>query len=886
MQTFLNQFAKYYLHQFKKSSQRPKIVLPSKRAVFALKNTFAKQNTTFWLPETIDIVEYIKRLSGLKIIDNQESLLKLYDFVGQSKENKESFESFYSWGSMLISDFNEIDRFLVDTDHFFEHHKALKELYFFGENKTELIKSYINFWERMPGLYKGFKESLLDREEAYQGLAYRIACENIHKQAPEKDVIFLGFNALNKAEEKIFETLLKQSKAKIVWDIEEDYLKERQHPSNNFIKKYISKWENYKKHFIFFKNKPEEKKSITVIPSPKNIGQSKAVAEILARLSQEEINKTAIVLNDENLINPILNSIPSSVKEVNITMGMPLQKTSHSSFFENILDFQKKGNNQLKFDFVCTCLDSEVLDVISQNEKDALLSIFEKEKTNMIDLHLLKLNNPSDVMVKFLRCLHITKDSSLFLKHLLEFINSIFKIKKESPVLEGFEYLFSELLNIVESYKSLSITAIILIYREMLKNQKLSFKGSKTTGLQVMGMLETRLLDFETIIMTSVNEGILPSGKSENSYITYGLKRDYGLPTHLEKDAVYAYHFFRLLQKAKKCFLIYDNDQSGFNKGDKSRFITYLEVFNTSKYNLTTSPFILNTSLKKSRKIEIEKDQNTLLKLKKLAEKGFSPTALSSYISNPINFYKRYILNVEEEESIENVINSRDYGTIIHNTLENLYPVSGNLNVSLLKSYIKIYKKELKKEIKTKFSFEDFKTGQNRIKLEIANTSIKRFLEIEQNDLSRNSIEIVGLEKEISAEILIQNVTVKLRGKIDRIDKRNDTLRIIDLKTGFVNRSDLKFDEFDDIVDDEEKAKAFQTLFYAYLYFKNYNISNIQAGVISFKNLSDWFMPVRHHKNGNINDEFLISFEEKLINLIEEILDPDIPFTEKESIFE
>ena len=568
-------------------------------------------------------------------------------------------------------------------------------------------------------------------------------------------------------------------------------------------------------------------------------------------------------------------------------MGIPLSQTPFAHFFEKLFSFQKEAKNKIKYSFLKSILNSDALNFIDLKEKEQILYYFESNRINHIDFdelqNLIK-NNPS--VEKLTACFKIFDNPIHFLDSIQELIHGLLQIDNQSPFLLSYQYLFTQLSAILRQEDKLNITAALLLFRDMQNEQKLSFKGSKTTGIQVMGMLETRLLDFENVIMTSVNEGILPSGKSDHSYITYSLKKDYGLPTHTEKDAIYAYHFFRLLQRTKNCFLIYDNDQTGFNKGDKSRFITYLEVFRKPEINISNIPFALNTSLKKRDLIEIKKNKDIMVQLNALAESGFSPTALTTYISNPIRFYKKYILRVEEEKGVNDVIDARDFGSVVHNTLEDLYKNNSTLTTDKIDVFEKNFEKRLKDNYSEFYASEEYQKGQNRIQYEIARSYIQRFLEIEKNKLQRHRIEILEIEKDLETTISTSKLEVKLKGKIDRIDKCDGNLRIIDLKTGFTNTSDLKFEDFEEIVSDEEKAKIFQTLFYAYLMHKNFDYTEMQAGIISFKNLGSWFMPVKHHKSNLIDTTFLEAFENKLIELITEILSPNIPFLEKESIFE
>lgn len=350
MQSFLKSYIQFHFKNFQNETST--IVLPSKRAVSFLKREFASQKQAVWLPEIIDILELIERVSKLEIIGNQDTLLLLYKTYLELglQENPDSYTGFSNWASPLLSDFNEIDRFLVDVNPFFKYHKELKELTYFGEKKTDFIKSYIQFWEDMPKLYFAFKTKLLDHKLAYQGLAYRRAVENIKSyiETNKKQHIFLGFNAMNKAEEQLVECFLNSERGKVVWDIDSFYLKENKHPAKLFISKYRKLWDRYKKDLVLFENKNfEEPKDIHFVASTKSVGQSKSLLNILNSLNEKQLNNTAIVLNDEHLLTPVLNSIPDHIKNVNITMGLPLRNSPIADFFNTIITHQKIAKDSI-----------------------------------------------------------------------------------------------------------------------------------------------------------------------------------------------------------------------------------------------------------------------------------------------------------------------------------------------------------------------------------------------------------------------------------------------------------------------------------------------------------------------------------------------------------
>jgi len=893
MQKFLEQFVNYYLSDKPKGVDDQLIILPSKRSVSALKNTFAINAKSLWLPQIIDIVSFIENVAQLNIIEHNETILEFYKVYIKTHRVKDvdAFETFYSWASVLIADFNEIDRFLIDPEVFFEHRKALKEVDYFGEEKTEMIKSYIQFWDDMPIYYNQFKLYLHKKNNAYQGLAYRRAAENIDQflEKNTKPITFLGFNALNTAEEFIIKSCLEKGQAKIGWDIDKSYLEERQHPSNTFIKKYQKKWVTFQNSFIELRTDTyKDKKDIQILSSPKSIGQAKSVAEILKKMPERELENTAIILNDENLLTPVLNSIPKHIEKVNITMGLPLHQSPVKDFFTILIDHQKSNKEALDYNFLQKLSEHDLLNHTKFSQFKEVLSYMITNNLKSISLEKLNsLGNYTPEIQSLFKALDINLKPLGFTNSLLHAIDILLDVKEQlfKQYLMAFKNVFKDLKNTLEEHSHLSFMAFNLLFKEKTESQKLSFKGSKLKGLQIMGMLETRLLDFDNIILTSVNEGIIPSGKTDNSFIPFNLKKEYGLPTYAEKDAVYAYHFFRLLQRAKQCYLIYDNDQSGFNKGEQSRFITYLQVFKSPNHELREKQFSLSTQLKAKQLVEIEKTPEIINSLENLAKSGFSPTALTTYIQNPILFYKRYILKVKELEQFEDIISHKDFGTVIHNTLESMYENVGKLDDTKLKSFQKKADDLLKSTFDKVYAKGSYHKGANRIQLEIAKAYLAKFFDKELHNLKTSQTEIISIEESVSSTFETSKHKVMLKGKIDRVDEHDGDLRIIDLKTGKVEGKNLKFEDFEDLISDYDYSKAFQILFYALLYQEKHQAKNIKAGIISFKNLNEWFIPLKWNKNDVIDHDMLNTFKEYLSSLIDEILDPDIPFTEKEVNF-
>ena len=459
-----------------------------------------------------------------------------------------------------------------------------------------------------------------------------------------------------------------------------------------------------------------------------------------------------------------------------------------------------------------------------------------------------------------------------------------------------FNELFNELTRLNIEYNHIKdISTLYGVYKELLSSETLDFQGEPLQGLQIMGMLESRVLDFETVIVSSVNEGVLPAGKSNNSFIPFDVKLENNLPTYKEKDAVYTYHFYRLLQRAKNIYILYNTEADALIGGEKSRFITQLELegIHDIKHQIIAPevPVIL------SKPNVVEKNEALLLKLKEVAENGFSPSSLTNYIRNPIDFYYQKILKIQEHDEVEETVAANTLGTVVHNTLEDFYKplVDTFLSIGTVKNLKTQTEKKVRFHFKNEFKEGNITRGKNLIIFEIAKRYVSNFLDLEITDLKAgNKIKIIAIEanNSVSVDIPELNFPMKIKGKVDRVDQYNGITRIIDYKTGRVDQNKVEIVNWEDITTDYNKySKSFQVLTYAYMMSLSNNLQlPIEAGIISFKNLSAGFLKFSKKDSvGNyakkdtlITDDTLDSFSNELKKLILEIYNPDMPFTEKE----
>lgn len=912
MTSFISQILTHLLVQDKDISKLI-FVLPSKRAGAYLRKELGNLvDKPIFSPEVISIEEFSEQVSGLKTIDAVHTLFELYAVYKTltPKEQLEDFESFGNWAQTLIHDFNEIDRYLIDPEKIFNYLFEIqdKNHWSLGTNQTEIVKNYLTFWKKLPEYYNLLQRNLLTKSQGYQGLIYREAAKKITTFAKTnaQNYVFLGFNALNNAEQEIIKTML-ENDARIFWDIDEVFLKDENHDASLFIRQYLENWPYYKTNkFEFVSNNYNSEKDIEIIGVPKNIGQVKFVAERLAELTKDQLNTTALVLGDESLLLPMLNSIPPNIEALNITMGYPLKYSIFSSFFEKLFEIYQIENDQIYYRDVVAILSSPLIIKGTNFKSEAVIN---KIKTE----NLLYLNT--------------SQIESFFSLEYKEFISVCFTNAKLTPkqVLQRFEVIiarFKDLLNkdedslsleflfhykeVVQTLKKLttefphftSLVSLLQYFRELSSQQSLDFQGKPFQGLQLMGMLETRSLDFETVILTSVNEGILPAGKSNNSFIPYELKKTFNLPTYKEKDAIYTYHFYHLLHRAKKIYLLHDTDTESQMGSEKSRFL--LQLLHEQQSNHKINSFVISPEVPKLINNELQhiyKTPAVLNKLKQLANRGFSPSALTTYIRNPLDFYKQYILGIKDNEEVEETVAYNTLGTVVHDTLEVFYkPLLGKpLDIEFLKELKKLTSKEIKLQFEKTYSKAPLNLGKNLLIFEVAKRYVINFLNMEIKQLeSGNQIIIKEIETTLKMPLFIPQLDfpVNIRGKVDRVDMVDGVLRIVDYKTGKVMQNQLEIIDWELLTSNYDKfSKPFQVLTYVSMLLNNTPYKgDVEAGVISFKNLKEGFLKFslkekqagKSVKNSKITEEILNNFQEQLSLLILEICNPEIPFIEKE----
>ncbi|MFT5102581.1 MAG: ATP-dependent helicase/nuclease subunit B [Candidatus Latescibacterota bacterium] len=883
------------------------LILPSKRAGGFLKN-YLKQNaaTTSFAPEIISIETFIERLSDLKIIDSSELLFKSYHAytAGRTLDTTEDFESYTNWAITLLNDFNEVDRYLVDPTRFFSYLGSVKTLerWNMQDQQTDLVKKYLSFWNQLLGFYETLKHQLLEESIGYQGLVYRKAAEEIEHYVQyngNKNHVFIGFNALNTAEQHIIQGLLETGNTTVYWDADRHFYEDQKHSASLFLRKYFSTWQYFEKNPPkFISDNFSKEKNITFVEVQKNIAQAKYVGDLLSGYSEEKLNHTALVLADESLLLPILHSLPTNVHQVNITMGVPLKTLPASVFFELVLFFQIKELNALYYKDILGILNHPLGIKLVPGATNIVAALTKDNCTHLSLSKLLAYGDETNKETLQLLFGAWGLSSSTALSSCLKIVELLSKQfsehKLDHVALFNLQAVFSKISSLNEKFPHLkTVKSVQNLFRELINTSTLDFGGDAYNGLQIMGVLETRVLDFENVILTSVNEGVLPTGKSNASFITYDLKKEFNLPLFTEKDAIYTYHFYRLLHRANDITLVYNNHSEGINTGEKSRFLLQLEIEKHGNHNLhytQVSPKIHHNPIQLKT---VAKTTAIMLRLREIAQSGFSPSAMTSYIRNPMDFYLQKVLGVKEFEMIEETVAANTLGTIIHDALEAMYkPLEGAfLTVAILKSLSQQIPSEVETQFKRSFRGGSYDKGKNLIIYEIAKRYISNFISFEIAELNAgNSIQILQIETKLAVPIEIPSLgfPIKIGGKVDRVDSYNGGLRIIDYKTGKVEQRDLEIIEWESLVSDYKYSKAFQVLAYAAMINNDTLIEQVEAGIISFKNLQSGFLkfgtkpsPGSRTKDQIITQDTLAFFKVELVKLITEICTQEIPFIEK-----
>jgi ATP-dependent helicase/nuclease subunit B len=909
---FLEQIAAHLLKVCGDNTLNTVIVLPSQRAAVYLRKYLSAQTTTVrFAPDMLTLDQFITRFSPLKPADRIDLLFQFYEsYRSVWQEQAEPFDRFLKWAPMALKDFNDIDAYLLNSQQLFRDLTNLKELDEWSlneENLTENQQQYAWFWKKLGALYFHFTDSLKAKGEAYQGLIFRAAAEEAEKvfeKMPYQQIFFCGFNALSNSEAHIIDFLKKNRGAEVIWDADRFYLDYPGHEAGYFLRKNLGRENSGSEQFIS-NHLINSAKNISIYAAPNEVAQCDLMAEILNKNPLP--TDTAVVLANENLLPAVLNALPDSLQSINLTMGFKVRSSPLHSLFDLLFKLQSARNRKGDFhhQYLTRLFNHPYLnfnfEIASANQ--ALLQKIIHNNLIYINIQTLSTLNDNVLLQPLFKAIDLsgTETSALLQMQqgVLQFVINSLQQRNDLSLEKEYLFHYLKVLRRIEQLvkthtEHFTTSAYPRIFSALSMAENLSFVGEPLEGLQVMGMLETRTLDFKNLILLSCNEDVMPGGKIEQSMIPFELKKFYQLPTRSEHDAIYAYHFYRLLQRAENIHLIYSTGSDDWQNAEPSRYLAQIEHdfagLKSVKINRLIGETIQNSPT--VAPVKIEKTPEVLEQLKKLVENRLSPSALNAFVLCPLNFYYKYLIGFRDGDEVEETIEASTLGTVVHNVLEKIYTPfmnTGVLKIDSIESCRKNVRTLVEDEFAAVYATGNIDTGTNRLILEVAVNFVDRFLRIEILELKKLAeqnlyVTILALEKAlertVSIETAVGKIEVKIFGMADRIDRVGNTIRIIDYKTGAVKANQLNIKDPQSLVVDKNFSKALQLLTYAWLYQPmNETVDLLQAAIISFRNMNPFLNPAKWNGNEQLNVEVLQEFEKSLKAIIARLFDTRLEIT-------
>lgn len=945
MESFLKLVAADLYKHTKGNLAHTAVVFPNKRAGLFFNEYLAQESDSpIWSPAYVSISELFRSLSPWEVGDPVKLVCELYKIFRRETQSTETLDDFYFWGEMLISDFDDADKNKVDTDKLFsnlqdlrnimddytfiddEQEEAIRQFFqnFSIERRTALKERFISLWDVLGNIYKGFRESLASQNIAYEGMMYRHVIEHLDvDKLPYEKYVFVGFNVLNKVEHTLFTQLKDAGKAVFYWDYDEFYMKENRqavtHEAGEFIRRNLRDFPSPLSGELF-KNLSKPKEVHYIASSTEN-AQARYLPQWIRNNLTTPEKETAVVLCNEALLQPVLHSLPAEVKHVNITMGFPLSQTPVYSFLIALLELHTHGFNfksgRYTFQSVVTLLKHPYTRQLTGQAE-----LLEKELTRNNRFYPLPGELGKDeFLTRLFTPLSGNLNLCIRLSETLQQVAGIYQANTSGTEdTDAFNQLYRESLfkayTTINRFRTLieedELTVQSETFRRLLVKvlsaTNIPFHGEPAIGMQVMGVLETRNLDFRHLVLLSVNEGQLPKSGGDSSFIPYNLRKAFGMTTIEHKIAVYAYYFYRLLQRAERITLMYNTSSDGLNRGEWSRFM--LQFLIEWPHPITRQFLEAGQSPQGTSPITVEKTPDVMRRMQSLFDvranpkAKFSPSALNYYLDCPLKFYYRYVAGLSAPDEVSAEIDSATFGSIFHYAAEHIYKdltthgkvINKEALETLLRNEVK-----LQDYVDTAFKKLFFNVPQNEKPeyngIQLINSAvIARYLkQLLQNDLRYAPFTFIASEMEVDEPIDIQTpkgvIKSRIGGIIDRMDSRDGTLRIVDYKTGGDADTPPHVESL--FIPDKKRSNyVFQTFLYAAIMCRKQPTMKIAPALLYIhRAATETYSPViqmgepRKPKEA-VEDfsKYEKEYRERLQGLLEEIFNPEKSFTQTEII--
>lgn len=945
MESFLKLVAADLYKHTKGNLAHTAVVFPNKRAGLFFNEYLAQESDSpIWSPAYVSISELFRSLSPWEVGDPVKLVCELYKIFRRETQSTETLDDFYFWGEMLISDFDDADKNKVDTDKLFsnlqdlrnimddytfiddEQEEAIRQFFqnFSIERRTALKERFISLWDVLGNIYKGFRESLASQNIAYEGMMYRHVIEHLDvDKLPYEKYVFVGFNVLNKVEHTLFTQLKDAGKAVFYWDYDEFYMKENRqavtHEAGEFIRRNLRDFPSPLSGELF-KNLSKPKEVHYIASSTEN-AQARYLPQWIRNNLTTPEKETAVVLCNEALLQPVLHSLPAEVKHVNITMGFPLSQTPVYSFLIALLELHTHGFNfksgRYTFQSVVTLLKHPYTRQLTGQAE-----LLEKELTRNNRFYPLPGELGKDeFLTRLFTPLSGNLNLCIRLSETLQQVAGIYQANTSGTEdTDAFNQLYRESLfkayTTINRFRTLieedELTVQSETFRRLLVKvlsaTNIPFHGEPAIGMQVMGVLETRNLDFRHLVLLSVNEGQLPKSGGDSSFIPYNLRKAFGMTTIEHKIAVYAYYFYRLLQRAERITLMYNTSSDGLNRGEWSRFM--LQFLIEWPHPITRQFLEAGQSPQGTSSITVEKTPDVMRQMQSLFDvranpkAKFSPSALNYYLDCPLKFYYRYVAGLSAPDEVSAEIDSATFGSIFHYAAEHIYKdltthgkvINKEALETLLRNEVK-----LQDYVDTAFKKLFFNVPQNEKPeyngIQLINSAvIARYLkQLLQNDLRYAPFTFIASEMEVDEPIDIQTpkgvIKSRIGGIIDRMDSKDGTLRIVDYKTGGDADTPPHVESL--FIPDKKRSNyVFQTFLYAAIMCRKQPTMKIAPALLYIhRAATETYSPViqmgepRKPKEA-VEDfsKYEKEYRERLQGLLEEIFNPEKSFTQTEII--
>lgn len=868
------------------------IILPGKRPIVFIRQILEENNYSGFLPNFFTVEELINTIADKQVIQGIPLCLFSFDvYRSLNLIPNDDFAEFLKWFPTLQKDWDDILKF-SDNDqavlqYMFDEERIKEWAQDLGEDDDVPRKKFLNFWQNMNVFLPTLKERLKEKNWATSGMIHEAAKASIIDFAKNtsEQFVFCGFNAFTPVEEKLVRSLLQWNKAQCFFQADRYYFDDERQEAGKFLRNHKT-WKEFddNRAFQWIEDDFNQPKKIKVYEVSGNVTQTKVLPEIFKEINNKTYSNTAVVLLDENLL-PASLDVMHGVDNLNITMGFPLKNLSFSNAVKRLFYLQKqleKNKSSYYYRDIFPILE----ELPKSAEDEQIINDFKTkiEERNIVYISR-KLLHELLGSLSYFGLLQKATSTHVYLDVLIDFCQKVKWLEIDDIQYENvshFENAFRIIKNQLTPYNiQIKMETLEILINQHINSESIDFQGEPLRGLQIMGLLETRLLNFENVILLSVNEGKLPLGNSQNTYIPFDIRRFFDLHTFLENDSIYAYHFYRLIQDAKNVHLLYNALSSGVNTGEKSRFITQIEMESSHEIEHL---IIENSSEPIATKpIEISKTEIVQERLQKWKEK-VSASHLTSYLYNPIDFYLSKILNTSESDEIEEELSVKNYGNLVHYSLQEVYEVLKGkvLKESDLKDSVKAIDRYIEIAIeKLKHQPEFYEKGMNYIHKAIAKKVIENVLNHDLELVQQgNKLEIVDIERKFENVdfYLDGNDKISFLGFIDRIDKLNGTLRIIDYKTAKIKNLNVKIDENNvaDYFHNSDRKQALQLCIYHYVvqHLPEFWGFPIETGIWSFAEAKKGMVSLQFDK-GDIDDAM-----KSVKSLILEILNPDINFVE------